>query len=103
MSQEKTYQTRASINYFNLQADEQVSVYGFVQQLPQFGLQTEECGACDFLEQIADTSISGGQAIIGVMRESRNNERFAVSQLNQNLAPSSLPATTPVPVINPIY
>jgi hypothetical protein len=103
LSQERTYQTQASIDYFNLQAGEQVSVMGFVLQLPQYGLQTEECGACDFLEQIANTAILGGQAIVGVMRESRNNQRLSASQLNQNLAPSSEPAVTPIPVINPVY
>ena len=103
LSQEKTYQTRASIDYFNLQAGEQSSVMGFVQQLPAYGLDTDDCGACDFLEQVADTSVLGGQAIVGVMREGRNTARLNQAQLAQNLAPSSDPAVAPVPVVVPVY
>lgn len=103
LSQEKTYQTLASIDYFNLQAGEQGSVMGFVQQLPQYGLQVENCGACDFLEQVADTTTLGGQAIVGAMREGRNNQRLGTSQLGQNLQPSSDPQVQPVPAVTPAY
>ena len=103
LSQERTYQTRASIDYFNLQAGEQVSVFGFVQQLPQYALLTQQCGACEFLEEVSDTSTLGGQAIVGTMREGRNNKQFAGSQLSQDLTPSSEPAVTPVPVVTPVY
>jgi len=71
--------------------------------LPAYGLDTDQCGACDFLEQVADTSVLGGQAIVGVMREGRNNARLNQAQLAQNLAPSSDPAVAPVPVVVPVY
>jgi len=103
LSQEKTYQTLASVDYFNLQSGEQSSVMAFAQQLPQYGLQVEDCGACDFLQQIADTTTLGGQAIVGTMREGRNAARFSQSQLNQNLQPSSTSAVTPISVIPPVY
>lgn len=103
LSQEKNYQTRAGIDYFELQSGEQVSIMAFVQQLPQYGLQVEDCGACDFLQQVADTTVLAGQAVVATMRESRNNQRFAASQLSQDLRPSSEPAVTPIPVIDPIY
>ena len=103
LSQEKTYQTRASIDYFALQTGEQSSVMAFVQQLPSYGLDTAACGACDFLQQIADTTVLGGQAIVGAMREGSNNSRLNQSQLNQNLQPSSEPAVTAIPVCLPVY
>lgn len=103
LSQEKTYQTRASLNYFILPTGDQTSVMTFVQQLPQYGLEVADCEAADFLEQIADTTILGGQAIVGVMRESRNNQQLNATQLGQNLRPSSEPAVTPVPVVVPVY
>ena len=103
LSQEKTYQTLASVDYFNLQAGEQSSVMAFVQQLPRYGLQVEDCGACDFLQQVADTTTLGGQAIVGTMREGRNAARFSQSQLNQNIQPSDLPSVTPISVIPPVY
>lgn len=103
LSQQKTYQTRAGIDYFNLLADEQVTIMGFVQQLPQYGQQTQACGACDFLTQVADTSILGGQALVGAMREGQNNQRLGAAQLYQNLAPPDLPAVTPVPSVTPEF
>lgn len=103
LSQEKTYQTRASIDYFALQAGEQSSVMAFVQQLSVYSANTAECGACEFLQQIADTTTLGGQAIVGSMRESQNSARLAQAQLAQNLRPSSEPAVAPVPAISPVY
>lgn len=103
LSQEKTYQTRASIDYFNILSDSQTTVMSFVQQLPQYGLETEACGACYFLEQVADTTTLGGQAIVGTMREGQNNQRLSQSQLSQDTAPSSEPVVTPIPVITPVY
>lgn len=103
LSQEKTYQTQAGVDYAALQADGIATIMAFVLQLPQYGLETEACGACYFLEQVADTSILGGQAIVGAMREGQNNQRLADAQLDQNYSPSSEPAVTPIPVVNPVY
>jgi hypothetical protein len=68
---EKKYQTYAGIDYNNLQAGERVSTMGFVQQLPVYGTQTSSCGPAYFLGQVANTSILGGQAIVGAMREGK--------------------------------
>jgi hypothetical protein len=103
LSQELTYQTNGGIDYFSLQANEQTSIMGFVQQLPQYGLDRIAGGACEFLEQVADTSILGGQAIVGSMREGQNNQRLRSAQLAQDTQPSSQPAIAPIPVITPVY
>jgi hypothetical protein len=103
LSQELTYQTNGGIDYFSLQANEQTSIMAFVQQLPQYGLDRIAGGACEFLEQVADTSILGGQAIVGSMREGQNNQRLVGAQLSQDTQPSTQPAITPIPVITPVY
>jgi hypothetical protein len=58
--------------------------------------------AAEFMENIADTTTLGGQAIVGVMREGRNDSRlFAGSLYNTNQIPSD-PEVAPVPVIVPV-
>jgi len=103
LNKEKGYQTTAGIDYNNLQAGEQVSIMGFVQQLAQYGTQTESCGPASFLTKIADTSIPGGQAIVGAMREAQNQQCLSAAGLGTNYIPSSTPAVTPVPAVTPIY
>ena len=103
LSTEKTYQTDAGIDYTNLQAGEMVSTMGFVQQLPIYGTQTSSCGPAYFLGQVANTSVIGGQAIVGVMREGQNNQVLNASRLNVDIAPSATLAVTPVPAVTPVY
>ena len=95
------YTTEAGIDYFLLQPDDKNSVYAFVQNLPYYGLLTASEDAAEFLENIADTTILGGQAIVGVMREGRNNARLSTAGLyNTNQIPSD-PEIDPIPVIEP--
>jgi hypothetical protein len=59
--------------------------------------------AAEFLENIADTTTLGGQAIVGVMREGRNNARLSTAGLyNTNQIPSDA-EIAPIPVIDPSY
>jgi hypothetical protein len=103
LSTEKTYQTDAGIDYTNLQAGEMVSTTGFVQQLPVYGTQTSSCGPAYFLGQVANTSVLGGQAMVGAMREGKNNQCLGESRLNVNTTPSPRLAVTPVPAVTPVY
>jgi len=103
LSTEKTYQTSAGIDYTNLQAGEKVSTMSFVQQLPTYGTQTSSCGPAYFIEQIANTSIIGGQAIVGALREGQNNQVLNAAGLGVNTTPSPRLAVTPVPVVTPVY
>lgn len=96
------YTTEAGVDYFQLQPGDKASVYAFVQNLPYYGLLTANGDAVEFLEALADTSTLGGQAVIGVMREGRNQERLNQSGLyNANQIPSN-PEIDPVPVILPV-
>lgn len=96
------YTTEAGYNYFLTYPGQKISIYGFVQSLPGYGLLTAEGEAAEFLENLADTTTRGGQAIVGVMREARNQERLNASRLyNANQIPSD-PPLAPVPVIPPV-
>jgi hypothetical protein len=96
------YTSEAGADYFNLQAGITTNVYSFVQNLPRYGLLTALDDAAEFMENIADTTTLGGQAIVGVMREGRNDSRlFAGSLYNTNQIPSD-PEVAPVPVIVPV-
>jgi len=103
LSTEKTYQTSAGIDYFNLQAGEKVSTMSFVQQLPIYGTQTSSCGPAYFIEQIANTSTIGGQAIVGALREGKNNQCLGEARLNVDTTPAPRLAVTPVPAVTPVY
>ena len=96
------YTSEAGTDYFNLQPGITTNVYSFVQNLPGYGLLTANGDAAEFLENIADTTTLGGQAIVGVMREGRNDVRLGVASLyNTNQIPSD-PEIAPVPVIEPV-
>lgn len=102
LSDEKALQIRAGINYFDLEPNEQVSVMSFIQNLAGYAQLTADCEAAEFLEQIADTSIVGGQAIVGAMREARNKQYIQDSNLFMfNNVPLD-PPLVPVPVIVPV-
>jgi len=103
LSTEKTYQTSAGIDYTNLQSGEKVSTMSFVQQLPIYGTQTSSCGPAYFLEQVANTSIIGGQAIVGALREGQNNQVLNAAGLGVNTTPAARLAVTPVPAVTPVY
>ena len=96
------YTTEAGIDYFLLQPGDKNSVYSFVQNLPYYGLLTANGDAAEFMENIADIATLGGQAIVGVMREGRNNARLSAAGLyNTNQIPSD-PEIAPIPVIDPV-
>jgi len=96
------YTTEAGIDYFLLQPGDKNSVYSFVQNLPNYGLLTAEGNAAEFLENIADTTTLGGQAIVGVMREGRNNARLSTAGLYNTTQIPSDPEISPIPVIDPV-
>lgn len=102
LSNEKDLQIRAGIDYFDSITGEQMSTMSFVQNLPAYAQLTSDCQAAEFLETIADNSIIGGQAIIGAMREARNQQAIERSNLFMaNNVPSD-PLLVPIPVVVPV-
>jgi radical SAM protein with 4Fe4S-binding SPASM domain len=96
------YIQEAGLDYFQLQPDVKSAAYSFTQNLAQYGLQTENEGACEYLEALADTTILGGQAIIGAMREGRNQQRINAGGMFTTSQVPSNPAVVPAPVILPV-
>lgn len=105
LSQERTYQQRASVDYFeqiNQQPNEQTTTMAFVIQLPVYAAFTAACDAAQFITEVADQTTLGGQAMIAVMREGQNQARMSQAQISQNIRPSAESAITPVPVVLPV-
>lgn len=102
LNTQRGYQNSAGVDYFNLQASEQVSIYGFTQNLSQYAQLTATGDACEFLEHIADTTTLTGQAIVGAMREGRNTLRLADAGLltTANQIPAD-PVVRPIPAVVP--
>ena len=97
------YTTEATIDYFTLSAGDKISTMSFVQNLPQYGNQTDACGPAAFLNSLANTTTLTGQAIVGAMREGKNNQCLGEARLNLNTNPSATLAVTPVPAVTPVY
>jgi hypothetical protein len=64
--------TLATINIAGLTTDDRGPVMSFVESLPTYGLDKEQNGPVWFLEQVADITTLGGQAIVGCLREGQN-------------------------------
>ena len=64
--------TLATINIAELTTDDRSPVMSFVESLPEYGVNKEENGPTWFLEQVADLTTLGGQAIVGCLREGQN-------------------------------
>lgn len=97
------YTTQGTIDYFTLPAGDKVSTMSFIQNLPQYGTQTDACGPAAFLTSVADTTILAGQAMVGAMREGKNNQCLSEARLDVNTTPSPRLAVTPVPAVTPVY
>lgn len=65
-------QVLAGITYAELIPDARDPLLAFVQILPNYGLDIVENGTSWYLEQVADLSVIGGQAIVGCLRQGRN-------------------------------
>jgi hypothetical protein len=96
------YTTQAGVDYFLLLAGDTNSTKSFVQNLPYYGRLTAQGDASAFLENLADTATLGGQAIIGTMREGRNQERLNAGGLYNNTQVPSNAVVAPIPVILPV-
>jgi len=69
---ENTNLSLASIDIPNLPTTGRGPIMSFVQNLPGYGVNTEENGPSQFLETVADLNTQGGQAIVACLREGRN-------------------------------
>lgn len=76
MGNEQDIQFRAGLNFgdafANLAPNSQSDIYGFIFNLPSYGLDTREGGMRELIEGLANVSTRTGQAVVGCMREGQN-------------------------------
>lgn len=84
VAREDTLQALINLNYADLTANDQNSIYGFIYGLNDYGTQTQVGGVAWFLEAMSDLTILGGQAIIACLRQSRNELALNTSGIFTN-------------------
>lgn len=70
---EYTNQSKAGLSFPDLTSGSQQSIIGFMSGLASAGLDTQVGGTSSFIASVADASTQSGQAILGSLREGRNN------------------------------
>jgi len=72
VAQEKNLQSAAQIDFGNLIANNNPTVYSLINSLHSYGRQTEQGGMAQFWEGVADISTFTGQAVVATLREGQN-------------------------------
>jgi hypothetical protein len=95
----------ADIDYANLVANSFPAVKSFVDNLHEWGVQTQAGGPAEYLQAVAQTSNQTGQAIVGALREARNIAALNNAGVGMNSAIPATPASAPEPgnLSNPNY
>ena len=94
-NREISLQASAGLDFANLTANQQSSVYGFIYGLPGYALNTEAGGTTQLIEAIADLATFTGQAIIACFRQERNQAVLNSVGIQTTSQISSEPATPP--------
>jgi hypothetical protein len=92
---ERNLQTSANLVFADLQANQRNSIYGFVYGLPEYGINTQEGGTAQLIQDVADLTTFTGQCIVAAMREGQNQQALnAAGIVVSNQIPSE-PAEPP--------
>ena len=86
---EQNQQANANLNFSQLQANSNSSIYGFIQSLPQYGADTTEGGTTQFLEAVADLTDFTGESIVASLRQTQNQRVLTAAGIQTN---SNVPA-----------
>ena len=81
---EKTLQATAQLNYANLTANQVSSMYGFILNLPDYGIDTSQGGPAQFIEGVADLTTFSGQCVVACLREGRNKQALNATGIRSN-------------------
>jgi hypothetical protein len=92
---EATNQSKASLQMYALIPGDKMSVLSLVTSLNGIGNETDQNGPAQFFESIADTTTLPGQAIIGALREGRNDTSLNSQGLGHDNAVPPTPAAPP--------
>lgn len=86
---EQSLQAIVKLDYTTLTPNDKAVLYGFIYSLPNYGLENKVGGMSWFLENMADLTTVGGQAIVACLREGRNEIALASSGITtSNKIPS---------------
>lgn len=72
VTQEQNLQIASGIDFANLIAINNPTVYSLVYNLPSYGSKTEQGGLAQFWEGVANISTFTGQAVVATLREGKN-------------------------------
>jgi hypothetical protein len=95
VTQEPVNQTKAAINFDDLTAGDQTSVMALITSFTGLGTDVAVGQAAQFFEDIVDIDSATGQAIIGAMREGRNQEQLSSVGINGYDIVPDAPETPP--------
>jgi hypothetical protein len=70
---EQYFQNLIALDYANLTPNSRNAIYGFIFSLPDYGLQTEQGGMAQFIENMADLTTQAGEAVVASLRQGRNS------------------------------
>lgn len=90
--QEKNLQSAAQIDFGNLIANNNPTVFSLITNLPSYGRQTESGGQAQFWEGVANISTFTGQAIVATLREGVNQAALNTAGIQTNAIVPSTPA-----------
>jgi hypothetical protein len=94
-TQEVVNQGKASINLATLTAGDQTSILALITSFTSLGTDVAVGQAAQFFEDIVDINSAAGQAIIGAMREGRNQVQLADAGINSYDIVPDQPETPP--------
>ena len=89
--QEQTLQAAAQIDFGNLIANNNPTVYSLIYSLPTYGQQNEQGGQAQFWEGVANISTFTGQAIVATLREGVNQAALNTAGIQTNAVVPSTP------------
>jgi hypothetical protein len=86
-------QGKAGIDWAAIPNNLELPTTVFVVSLDTYGQDTTEGGAAQFLESVANTAVQAGQALVGAMREGRNNEALDAESIKHDNVIPEAPST----------
>ena len=93
---ESVNQVRASVSFTTIPSNAQLPVTAFITALNSYGLDTQQGMSAQFLESVADLGSRAGQAIVGALREGRNNASMDADSVgHDNIVPDLPPSPPP--------
>lgn len=92
---EKINQGKAQLDYTSLTANDTASALNLALSLPTAGNDTAQGGAASVLEGVANLSSTTGQAMIGAMREGRNQTQLDATRINRYDVVPDTPTSDP--------